>query len=328
MRASAITSAPPELKDILRAKQVIARWLDPTPLEYHRTLSNQTGVDIYLKLEMMRETRAFKIRGACHFIVSLPQHQRQKGVIAASGGSHALGVAYAGMLMDVPTTIVVTERAPQSIAEACTLYGAKVIVAGEVYDDAKNIAMGMAGDRELTFIHSYDDARIIAGQGTIGLEIFEELADPDVIICPVGGGGLINGVGLVTDALNPKTEVWGVEPVGAAAMTLSLQKGECMKLEDPRSIADKLVVRQIGTLNLKIAQKTVSNMVTVSEDEIRHAMHLLMTKANLWVEGAAAASLAALVRYKDRLQGKKVVLILTGGNVDAEIVKQVLCENQ
>ncbi len=327
MKTASVTNVQPELKDVLRAKQVISRWVGTTPLEYQRSLSTQTGVEIYMKMEMMRETRAFKIRGACNFIASLSQDQRQKGVIAASGGSHALGVAYAGMIMDVPTTIVVTERAPQSIAEACTLYGAKVIVAGEVYDDAKNIAMGMAGDRGLTFVHSYDDPHIIAGQGTIGLEIFDELSDPDVIICPVGGGGLINGVGLVTDALNPKTEVWGVEPTGAAAMTLSLQKGECIKLEDPRSIADKLVVRQIGALNLKIAQKTVSNMVTVSEDEIRHAMYQLMSKANLWVEGAAAASLAALIRYKDRLQGKKVVLILTGGNVDAEIIKHVLSEN-
>lgn len=326
MRHSVETGTLPGLKDILRAKQVISRWVDTTPLEYERSISTQTGVDVYLKMEMMRETRAFKIRGACNFIASLSQHEKQKGVIAASGGSHALGVAYAGMMMDVPTTIVVTERAPQYIAQACTLYGAKVIVAGEVYDDAKNIALGMAGDRGLTFIHSYDDSRIIAGQGTIGLEIFEKLPDPDVIICPVGGGGLINGVGLVTDALNPQTEVWGVEPVNAAAMTLSLQKGDCIKLEDPRSIADKLVVRQIGALNLRIAQKTVSNMVTVSEDEIRQAMQLLMTKTNIWAEGAAASALAALLRYKDRLQGKKVVLILTGGNVDSEVVKQVLGE--
>lgn len=326
MRVHTEVPVQPELKDILRAKQVISQWVDPTPLEYHRTLSALTGVTVYLKQEMMRETRAFKIRGAFNFIASLSQNEKQKGVIAASGGSHALGVAYAGMIMNVPTTIVVTERAPKSIANICTLYGAKVIVAGEVYDDAKNIAMGMAGDRGLTFVHSYDDPRIIAGQGTIGLEIFEKLPDPDVIICPVGGGGLINGVGLVTNALNPQTEIWGVEPTSASALTLSLQKGECVKLEDPRSIADKLVVRQIGALNLKIAQKTVSNMVTVSEEEIRQAMHLLMTTANLWVEGAAAAALAACIRYKDRLQGKKVVLILTGGNVDAEIVRQVLNE--
>lgn len=297
-----------ELKDILRAKQVISQWVDPTPLEHHRTLSIQTGVSVYLKLEMMRETRAFKIRGACNFIASLTEYERKQGVIAASGGSHALGVAYAGMMMNVPTTIVVTERAPKSIAELCTLYGAKVIVSGEVYDDAKNIALGMAGDRGLTFVHSYDDRRIIAGQGTVGLEIFEELPDPDVIICPVGGGGLINGVGIVTHSLNPKTEVWGVEPINAAAMTQSLQKGACVKLEDPRSVADKLVVRQIGAQNLKIAQTTVSNMVTVSEEEIRQAMHLLMTKANLWVEGAAAASLAALLRHKERLQGKRSCL--------------------
>lgn len=312
------------LIDILRARKQISPWVKATPLEYERSLSAQTGVSVYLKLEMMRETRAFKIRGACNFVASLSDQERRQGIIAASGGSHALGVAYAGMLMNVPTTIVVTERAPKNIAEQCTRYGAKVIVSGEVYDDAKNIAMAMAGDRGLTFVHSFDDARIIAGQGTIGIEIFEELEDPDVIICPVGGGGLINGVGIVTHALSPHTEVWGVEPMNAAALTQSLQKGECVKLDDPRSIADKLVVRQVGTQNLKIAQKTISNMVTVSEDEIRRAMHLLLTQTNLWVEGAAAAALAALLRHQDRLQGKKVVLILTGGNVDARIVHAVL----
>lgn len=314
----------PELKDILKARKNISPWVRETPLEYHRGLSAQLGAEVYLKMEMMRETRAFKIRGACHFIAELEQEERERGVIAASGGSHALGVAYAASVMKVPAVIVVTTRAPKHIAESCRLYGAEVIVAGEVYDDACGIAMKIAEERGLTFIHSYDHPAIVAGQGTVGLEIFHQLPDPDVILCPVGGGGLINGVMITAEAFRPQTEVWGVEPEGAPAMTESLRAGKRVRLENPRSVADKLVTKEVGRLNFEMARRRIPRMVTVSEEQILHAMYLLMSRANLWVEGAAASALAAAWKEREDLRGKKVVLILTGGNVDAAVIRQVL----
>jgi len=316
----------PELKDILKAQRNISPWVRETPLEHHRGLSALLGAEVYLKMEMMRETRAFKIRGACHFIAELGQEKRQRGVIAASGGSHALGVAYAASVMKVPATIVVTLRAPKHIAESCRLYGAEVIVAGEVYDDACRIAMEIAEERGLTFIHSYDHPAIVAGQGTVGLEIFHQLPDPDVIICPVGGGGLINGVMITAGAFRPETEVWGVEPEGAPTMTESLRAEKLVHLDNPRSVADKLVTKEVGRLNFEIARRLSPRMVTVSEEQIRHAMYLLLSQANLWAEGAAASALAAAWKERESLRGKKAVLVLTGGNVDAAVIRQVLAE--
>lgn len=311
--------------DVFEAKKTICSWVQETPLEYHRGLSHLSGVQVFLKLELMRETRAFKIRGAFNALTHLSMKQKGNGIIAASGGSHALGVAYAGNKLGIKTTIVATVRAPKSIQENCKYYGAEVIVAGEVYDDAKKVAEEIAKERNLTLIHSYDDPYIIAGQGTIGLEILQQMK-PDVIICPVGGGGLLAGVGLVVAAISPDTEVWGVEPETAAAMSTAINVGRLVSIEDPRSIADKLVVKQVGQLNLDIARETVSKMVTVSEKEIREAVYLLSSSANLWAEGAAGAALAAMLKEKESLAKRKVALILTGGNVEAKVMANILAE--
>ncbi len=314
----------PTLTDVLDAARTIAPHVGPTPLEHSAAFSRETGAEVYLKLEMMRETRAFKIRGACNFMARLTPEQRSRGVVAASGGSHAQGVAFAAQRFGVKATIVMTERAPANLRQICREYGAEVIVSGQVYEDAQETAARIAAETGAVPVHSFADPHIVAGQGTIGLEILQALPDVEAIICPVGGGGLLGGVGLVARAVNPDIRVIGVEPAGAASMTAALRAGRPVRLEQVRSIADKLVTRSTGALNLSLAQRCCDEVVLVEEAEIRRAIRDLLTTANLLAEGAAAAALAALRRKATDLAGRKVALVLTGGNIDAQVLAGVL----
>lgn len=312
------------IADIYKARRRMAGLVQRTPLEHSPALSDLTGAEVYLKLEMMRETRAFKVRGATNFLMALPQADRSRGVVAASGGSHAAGVAAAARRLGVPATIVMTERSPRNLQDICRGYGAEVIVQGQVYDDASRLAEQISEETGRPLIHSYDDPLIIAGQGTIGLEIMEDLPDVDVVILPVGGGGLLAGAGSALKSLRPQTRVIGVEPERAAAMTASLQAGTIVELTDPHSLADKLVVKAVGKLNLAMAQRYTDQMVTVSEDEIARSIITLVDKASLLAEGAAAAALAALLSLRHECEGKRVALVLTGGNIAPEVLARVL----
>jgi len=314
------------ITDILAARQRIRGLVEPTPLEYSRPLSELTGAHVYLKMELMRETRAFKIRGAANFLQSLPAAERARGVVAASGGSHAQGVAYAAGRLGVPATIVMTERSPLNLRAICRSYGAKVLVQGQVYDDASLVAADISRETGRRLIHSYDDPDIIAGQGTIGLEIAEALPDLDIAIVPVGGGGLLGGVGCALHALRPTAKVIGVEPEQAAAMAESLKVGTLVRLADPRSIADKLVVKSVGRLNLQMAQLYVERIVTVPEEAIGEAIYTFLNQVNLLVEGAGAAALAALRHMGEEWRGRKVVLVLTGGNIEAHVLARVIAQ--
>lgn len=310
--------------DIYEARKRIAPLVQRTPLEYSRPLSALTGAQVYLKLEMMRETRAFKIRGAVNYLTALSPEERRRGVVAASGGSHAVGVAYAAMKLGAPATIVMTERSPANLREFCRGYGAEVIVKGQVYNDAAEAAVAISRTTGRPLIHSYDDPYIVAGQGTIGLEIMEDLPEVEAVFAPVGGGGLLGGVGLALKSLKPGAVLIGVEPQQAAAMTESLKAGKIIHLADPRSLADKLVVKAVGELNLALAQQYTDRMVTVSEEAIARGITTFLEQASLLTEGAAAATLAALQKVKDEYQGKRVVLILTGGNIAPATLAQVL----
>lgn len=312
------------ITDILAARRRIRGLVDPTPLEYSRPLSELTGVHVYLKLEMMRETRAFKVRGAVNFLEALPAAERSRGVVAASGGSHAQGVAYAAGRLGVPATIVMTERSPVNLRAICRSYGAEVIVRGQVYDDAALVAADISRETGRRLIHSYDDPYIIAGQGTVGLEIAEALPDLDAAIVPVGGGGLLGGVGCALHALCPTAKVIGVEPEQAAAMAASLKAGSLVHLADPRSLADKLVVKSVGLLNLQMAQLYVDRVVTVSEAAIGEAIYTFLNQVNLLVEGAGASALAGLSNLAAEWQGRKVALVLTGGNIEAQVLARVI----
>mgnify|MGYP001137407193 CR=1 FL=1 len=315
-----------KIQDIYAARRRIAPLVQRTPLEYSRPLSEVTGADVYLKLEMMRETRAFKVRGATNFIMALSPEERQQGIVAASGGSHAVGVACAANRLGVPATLVLTERSPRHLRAICASYGAEVVVQGQVYNDAAAVAEEISRKTGRRFIHSYDDPFIIAGQGTVGLEIMEDLPDVDAVLVPVGGGGLLAGVGCAVKTLRPQAEVIGVEPQQAAAMAASLREGRQVWLEDPRSLADRLVVKAVGALNLAMAQHYADRVVTVSEEAIARAICSLLDKASLLAEGAAATALAALEAQRDALQGRKVVLILTGGNIDPRVLAGVLSQ--
>ncbi|HYF92102.1 MAG TPA: threonine/serine dehydratase [Symbiobacteriaceae bacterium] len=316
----------PVLTDVLDAARTIAPYVGVTPLEYSPALSRQTGAEVYLKLEMLRETRAFKIRGACNFMAHLSAEQRQRGVVAASGGSHAQGVAFAARRFGVKATIVMTERSPANLRQICRDYGAEVIVAGQVYEDAGERAAAIAAATGAVTVHSFDDPLIVAGQGTIGLEILQALPEVDAIIAPVGGGGLLGGVGLAAKSVNPAIRVIGVEPAGAASMTAALVAGRPVRLENVGSVADKLVTRSTGALNLALAQKYCDEVVLVEEGAIRQAMRDLLGVANLLAEGAAASALAALRLRTAELAGKRVALILTGGNIDAGVLASLLGE--
>lgn len=315
-----------ELSDIYAARERIRSLVQRTPLEYSRSLTKLTGAETYLKLEMMRETRAFKIRGAVNFMLAMPESERAKGVVAASGGSHAVGVAFAANRLGVPATIVMTERSPVNLQMICRDYGAEVIVKGQVYNDSALVAKEIAGVRGITLIHSYDDPWIVAGQGTIGIEVVEDLPDVDTVIIPVGGGGLLAGAGCALKSIRSGIEVIGVEPENANAMTLSLREGRLVTLEAPSSLADKLVVKATGDLNLAMAKRYVDRMVTVSEEDIATHILTLLEKASIMAEGAAAAAAAALFALQDQLKGRKVALILTGGNISPQTLAQLLAK--
>lgn len=316
----------PVLTDVLEAARTIAPFVAPTPLEPSPGFSRETGAEVWLKLEMLRETRAFKIRGACNFMAHLPAEQRQRGVVAASGGSHAQGVAFAARKFGVKATIVMTERSPANLRLICRDYGAEVIVAGQVYEDAQEHASRIALETGAVPVHSFNDPYIVAGQGTIGLEILQALPDVEAVIVPVGGGGLLGGVGLVAKSINPAVQVIGVEPAGAASMTAALLAGAPVRLENVGSVADKLVTRSTGELNLELARRYCDEVVLVDEAAVKQAMRDLLGTANLLAEGAAAAALAALRQKAGALKGKKVALVLTGGNVDAKVLASVLWE--
>lgn len=315
-----------EANDIYAARQRIAPLVTRTPLEYSQPLSELTGAEVYLKLEMMRETRAFKIRGAVNCMAAMSPQDRAQGVVAASGGSHAQGVAFAANRLGIPATIVMTERSSQNLRDICRGYGAEVIVKGQIFNDAQAVAEEISRETGRPLVHSFEDPLIIAGQGTIGLEIAEDLPDVEAVIAPVGGGGLLGGAGCAIKTLCPGAQVIGVEPDQVASMTAAMRAGRPVTVENPRSLADKLVVQTVGDLTLRVAQRYTDEMVNVSEAEIAQALCTILHKTNLLAEGAAAASLAALHRLGDRLRGKKVALILTGGNIDTKVLARVLAE--
>ena len=314
------------LLNVFEAEQRIRPYVSPTPFEYSRILSQEYQANLYLKIESFRELRSFKVRGAMNFMQTHLDQAKQTGVVASSGGSHALGVAFAANKLGINATIVMTERAPKNLVTMVESYGANVIVKGAVYNDASKVAHEIETRENRLYIDSFNDPAIIAGQGTIGLEMLRDVPDLDLILVPVGGGGLLAGVSMVAKTVNPNIQVIGLEPTQAAAMTESLNQDQLIELADPGSIADKLVVKQVGDLTLRMAKQYVDHMVTLTEDEIKKAMFTFHEKASLLIEGAAAVPLAAIQSQKVDVKGKKVGLILTGGNVSPNTFSQVLKE--
>ncbi len=280
--------------------------------------------DVYLKTENLQITGSFKVRGAYYKISQLSEEEKAKGVIACSAGNHAQGVALAAAKNGIKSLICLPDGAPISKVEATKSYGAEVCLVDGVYDDAYNKAMELKDEKGYTFVHPFDDENVIAGQGTIGLEILDQLKGVDAIIVPVGGGGLISGVAFTVKHLRPEVKVYGVQASGAPSMVQSLKNDKIECLDSVATIADGIKVKEPGVNTFEYCKKYVDDIVTVTDDEISSAILSLIEHQKLISEGAGAVSVAAAMFNKVPIQGKKVVCLVSGGNIDVTILSRVI----
>lgn len=301
-----------QLKDVIRRTDMImAPKINP-------------DCEVHLKTENLQVTGSFKVRGAAYKISQLSEAEKAKGVIACSAGNHAQGVALAATKNGIKSLICLPDGAPISKVEATRKYGADICLVEGVYDDAYNRALQLKEEKGYTFIHPFNDEDVIAGQGTIGLEILEQLPDVDVVIVPVGGGGLISGVAFAIKALNPKVKVYGVQAAGAPSMQNSVADGKIEKLDEVSTIADGIAVKEPGDVTFAMCQKYVDGIVTVTDDEIAPAILALIEQQKLIAEGAGAVSVAAAMFNKVDIKGKKVCCLVSGGNIDVTILSRVI----
>jgi len=312
------------LKDVKEARERIRKFVHKTPIDSSKTLSLLSGCDIYLKLENLQKTGSYKVRGAFNKVLKLKEKGIKNGVIAASAGNHAQGVAYAASKSRLPSVIVMPETAPISKISATKSYGAEVVLWGEDFDSSYSKAIEISKERDLTFIHAFDDPDVIAGQGTIALEIIESLDDLDLIIAPIGGGGLISGISLAIKETKPNTRVIGVQAEGAASMYLSVKEGKPIKIERVNTIADGIAVRKPGEITFNIIQKYVDDIVLVSDEEIASAILFLMERAKLIAEAAGAVGVAAAISGKIPLKGAKTLIVISGGNIDVNMMARLI----
>jgi len=320
-----LTAKPkiPTIDDIFKARDLFDDSIRKTPLQRSATFSKFIGTNVFLKLESLQMTGSFKVRGAYVKLNTLADEKRKKGVIAASAGNHAQGVAYAALRKGVSCTIVMPKNASPAKIAATRSYGAEVILRGMNYDESWVAAQDIAG-RDLTIIHAFDDEQVIAGQGTIGLEILEDLNDIDQIYLPIGGGGLAAGIAIAVKSRRPDIKIIGVESKAFPAMKQSLMKGSLQKIEAGFTIADGISVKSPGELTYKIASKYLDDIVLVEDSAIVRTMFLLMERMKLVVEPAGAASLAYLLSNGHHDNNRNIVSILSGGNVDMYLLGQVV----
>jgi threonine dehydratase len=312
------------LDDIRAARQRIGDVIYHSPCPYSLSLSRLCGAEVYCKLDHLQMTGSFKERGARNKLLLLSREQRQRGVIAASAGNHALALAYHGHDLGIAVTVVMPRWSPLVKVKNCRSFGANVVLHGDAYDDAKREAKRLAAEKGLTYIPGFDDADIIAGQGTVGLEILEDVPDMDVVICPVGGGGLIAGVGRAIKSIKPGVRLIGVEPINAPTLQVSLKAGHVVKVETKPTLADGLAVAEVGKLCFDIAKEVIDDLLLVDEPAIARAVLRLLELEKTVIEGAGAVPLAAAMDPAFDLAGKRVVLILCGGNIDMSMISKVI----
>ena len=308
------------IADIWEAHKLLKPHLHHTPLAASRTLYDITGAEVYLKAENMQRSGSFKVRGASYKLSRLSEEEYRRGVIAASAGNHAQGVAIAAAQYKIPCTIVMPETAPLVKVMATQGYGARVVLHGFNYDDAYQRCLELQEETGATFVHAFDDPDVIAGQGTLGLEMLSDLPDADAIVVPIGGGGLIAGIAIAARALRPNITIIGVQAAGASSCRTSLDAGELCTLPTITTIADGIAVKRPGELTFSLIQRLVDDVILVNDEEIIAAVLLLMERNKLLVEGAGAAGVAALLSGTLELKGKKVIVPLTGGNIDINLV--------
>jgi len=312
------------LEEIRNAGRMLDGMVIRTPLVRSPTFSRMTGAEVYLKLECLHMGGSFKVRGATYKLLKRRGEIGRGGVVAASAGNHAQGVALAAGAAGLSATIVMPVWASLGKQEATRGYGAEVILAGDSLAESISTAKEMAKEGK-AFIHPYDDPEIVTGQGTIGLEILEDLPDPDLVVVPIGGGGLISGIATAVKALRPETRVVGVQAAACPSALESLRAGERVAVEAERSIADGISVKQVGEINFPIIRENVDGVVLVDEEEIGSAVLALLERKKVLAEGAGAAPLAALLGSKVEVRaGEKVVLVISGGNLDPPLLERVI----
>lgn len=310
------------LEQFKAARTVLRGVIRDTSLIHSPALSKATGHNVYLKPENMQVTGAYKIRGAYYKISTLTQEEKERGLITASAGNHAQGLAYAAQAAGVPATIVMPTTTPLVKVNNTKDYGAEVILHGEVFDEAAALAAQLAEEKGLTYVHPFNDPAIATGQGTISYEIFQDLPDVDVILVPIGGGGLATGVSTLAKLLNPNVTVIGVEPSGAASMKASLDAGHVVTLDRVETIADGVAVKTPGDQIFPYIQKNIDDIITIPDDELVDAFLDMMEKHKMIVENAGLLPIAALSHLKCR--GKNVVPVLSGGNMDVITVASLV----
>ncbi|WP_227937581.1 threonine ammonia-lyase [Alkalihalobacillus deserti] len=312
------------LNDIVTAHEKMMGIIHKTPLDYSLTFSEYSDNDIYLKLENLQKTGSFKVRGSYNKMISLRKEELKNGVVAASAGNHAQGVAYASTMLGIPCTIIMPTGAPLSKVQATKEYGANVELQGTVFDEALAYALELKNQTGAAFVHAFDDEAIIAGQGTVGLEIMDQISDVDAIICPVGGGGLIAGLAAAVKEKNPSVQVYGVEAVACPSMAQSLLEMKPITVDASPTMADGIAVKRPGQHTFPLVQRYVDDMLSVDEMEIAQTMLMLLERNKLLVEGSGAVSLAALLNQKLPIKNKKVVPVISGGNVDVSFISRII----
>jgi threonine dehydratase len=313
-----------DVADVRAARARLAGTLSETPCPYSETLSALTGSRVFVKLENLQMSGSFKERGAANLLLQLSPEERGRGVVAASAGNHGLAVAFHAQRLGLAATIVMPEWAPLAKVTAARRHGATVVLHGENFDEAYTRAREIEGASRLVFVHPFDDPRVIAGQGTIGLELLAQVPDLDAVLVPVGGGGLIGGIGVAVKSTRPEVAVIGVQSQEIAAMRSALTAGARVSVPAATTIADGIAVRRVGEEPFELARRYVDQVVTVTEEEIANAILLLLEIEKTVVEGAGAVPLAALANRRVALADRTVALVLSGGNIDVNLIARVI----
>jgi len=310
--------------DVLAAYSGVTKYKNPTLLQYTGTLSRMTGNQVFLKPENLQVTGSFKLGGALNVIFNLTDEEKKKGVVTCSAGNWAQAVAYASRILKVRAVIVMAENASQTKINATKGYGAEVLIYGKNSNDVISKSMEISQAEGLTLLSPFEDDYLIAGHGTIGLEVMKEKPDTEVIFCPIGGGALISGIALAIKTKNPQVKLIGVEPENANAMWLSLNKNSVTEKEHVNTIADGLALKKPGVKPFNIVREYVDEVVLVTEEEIKKALVFLLERAKLLVEPSGAVSVAAAISNQLNIKDKQVVTILSGGNIDLDKLTQIL----
>lgn len=310
------------LFNFMEARERLSTVTNKTKIIYSDVISCESGNQVYIKPENLQRTGSFKLRGAYNKISKLNEEEKARGVIASSAGNHAQGVAYAAQKLGIKAVIVMPNHTPLIKVEATRKYGAEVVLYGEVYDDAYKKACELQQKEGYVFVHPFDDEDVIEGQGSIALEVLEEVSDADIILVPVGGGGLISGIAAAAKQINPKIKIVGIEPEGAASAIASIESGEVVELMEANTIADGTAVKRIGNIPFEYIKKYVDEIITVSDYELMESFLVLVEKHKIIVENSGILAVAGVNKLKEK--NKKVVSILSGGNIDVLTISSMI----